>query len=126
MYAVGKDSVHKEICQSFVEKIFLKKIKAATNVEVLQEVLCRFDAIHRPQLGFDLFDHIVTSLDLILPVTLEDMKDAKTIQQTLRVKSRDAIHAATMKSEGINTIMSYDRDFDKINWIKRMTPSELQ
>lgn len=122
MYAVGKNATHKTICQSLLSKVFTQEIKAATNVEVLQEILYRFNAIHKSQLGFDLFDHILASFETILPVTLDDMKEAKKIQQTTSIKPRDAIHAATMKNAGIKTILTYDRDFDKIHWIKRRTP----
>lgn len=35
---------------------------------------------------------------------------------------QDAFHVAVMKANGITTICSYDRDFDKIREIKRQEP----
>ncbi len=36
------------------------------------------------------------------------------------LKPSDAIHVATMKKAGTAEIVSEDRDFDKIDWVKRI------
>jgi len=41
------------------------------------------------------------------------------------IKPRDAIHAATALENGIEIIVSYDRDFDKLEEIKRLDPRSL-
>lgn len=125
MYAAGKDHPFKIPSQKFLEQMTSKPKEALVNTEVLQEILYRFDAINKTGMGFIIFDQIIQSFLQVLSVTLEDLKIARKIQETLTIKSRHAIHAATMKNANLNTIVSYDRDFDKINWIKRMTPSEL-
>ena len=38
------------------------------------------------------------------------------------LEPHDAFHAAVMKANGVSTICSYDKDFDKIKGIKRQTP----
>ena len=42
-----------------------------------------------------------------------------------KIKPRDAIHAAIALENGIETIVSYDRDFDKLEEIKRLDPHSL-
>ena len=41
------------------------------------------------------------------------------------IKPRDAIHAATALENSVETIVSYDRNFDKLEEIKRLDPRNL-
>ena len=38
------------------------------------------------------------------------------------LEPHDAFHAAVMKANGVSTICSYDKDFDKVKGIKRQAP----
>lgn len=38
------------------------------------------------------------------------------------MRTYDCVHAAVMKKAGVVDIISADRDFDKIDWIKRRDP----
>lgn len=37
----------------------------------------------------------------------------------------DCVHAAIMKRAGITDIISADKDFDKITWIRRLDPKSI-
>ena len=50
---------------------------------------------------------------------------AQRLMEKYEIKPRDAIHAATALENGIETIVSYDRDFDKLEEIKRLDPRSL-
>jgi len=50
---------------------------------------------------------------------------AQRLMEKYKIKPRDAIHAATALENGIETIVSYDRDFDKLDEIKRLDPRSL-
>ena len=50
---------------------------------------------------------------------------AQGLMEKYEIKPRDAIHAATALENGIETIVSYDRDFDKLEEIKRLDPRSL-
>jgi len=50
---------------------------------------------------------------------------AQSLMEKYKIKPRDAIHAATALENGIETIVSYDRDFDKLEEIKRLDPHSL-
>ena len=50
---------------------------------------------------------------------------AQSLMEKYKIKPRDAIHAATALENGIETIVSYDRDFDKLEEIKRLVPRIL-
>jgi len=50
---------------------------------------------------------------------------AQKLMEKYGIKPRDAIHAATALENGVETIVSYDRDFDKLEEIKRLDPRNL-
>ena len=50
---------------------------------------------------------------------------AQRLMEKYKIKPRDAIHAATALENNIETIVSYDRDFDKLEEIKRLDPRSL-
>ena len=50
---------------------------------------------------------------------------AQKLMEKYGIKPRDAIHAATALENGVETIVSYDRDFDKLEEIKRLEPRNL-
>ncbi|MGP3667891.1 MAG: type II toxin-antitoxin system VapC family toxin [Candidatus Bathyarchaeota archaeon] len=47
---------------------------------------------------------------------------AQDLMEKHRLKPRDTIHAATALENKINTIVSYDRDFDSLIEVKRIEP----
>jgi len=67
---------------------------------------------------------IVEAIDAIdisvTPLTIQELRDAVILSGSLSLDIEDAIHIATMKRLGINTIASNDKDFDKVPWIKRV------
>jgi len=50
---------------------------------------------------------------------------AQKLMEKYGIKPRDAIHVATALENGVETIVSYDRDFDKLEEIKRLDPRNL-
>ncbi len=55
-----------------------------------------------------------------LGVDREIAVEALSIMRIVRLKPRDALHAATMRAHGIETIVSEDKDFDKLPGVKRI------
>ena len=58
----------------------------------------------------------------ILTIRNTTVLKAQEIMERYRLKPRDALHAATALENKIATIVSYDKDFDKIGMIKRIEP----
>ena len=50
---------------------------------------------------------------------------AQRLMEKYKIKPRDAIHAATALENGIETIVSYDRDLDEVKEINRLEPRSL-
>lgn len=122
MYAIGEQHPHKEPSKEIVRKIVAGQVEGVINTEVLQEILYRYSAIGKPNIGFQLFDTLIDTFSIIWSIEREDAIEARQIQEKHGIKPRDAIHAATMKRNEIATLYSYDQDFDQIPEIKRITP----
>ena len=126
MYAAGRDHAFKAPSADFMRAAARRRIEAVSDVEVLQEILHRYAAVRRPSVGFVVFESVVATMLLIHPVVLDDLWECRAILSRHGVvQARDAIHAAVMRRMGIRTIVSYDRHFDTISGIDRVTPDKL-
>ncbi len=82
--------------------------------------------MRQTSIGFAVFETVVATIPLIHPVSLEDLLASKAVLAAHPgVQPRDAIHVAVMQRTGIRTVVSYDRHFDQIDSVRRMTPDEL-
>ena len=126
MYVAGRDHPFKTPCTEFMRAVARRTIDAVSDVEVLQEILYRYHAIQQPDIGFAVFETVVATVPLIHPVSLEDLLASKAVlARHLGVQPRDAVHVAVMQRIGIRTVVSYDRHFDQIDTVRRVTPDQL-
>lgn len=125
MYAAGGSHPFKEPAAEFLRSVGRRQIDAVSDVEVLQEILHRYRAVHRASDGFVVFESFATTIRLFHPVVLEDLWECRAmLARHDTVQPRDAIHAAVMFRTGTRRIVSYDRHFDEIPGIVRVTPDE--
>ena len=126
MYVAGRDHPFKTPCTEFMRAVARRTIEAVSDVEVLQEILGRYHAIEQSNIGFAVFEAVVATVPMIHPVSLEDLLAAKAVlMRHPGVQPRDAIHVAVMQRIGIRTVVSYDRHFDQIDAVKRVTAEQL-
>ena len=121
MYLVGSSHAHKADAQRLLEKCALDRERLVTDAEVFQEILHRYVAIHRRDAIQPAFDALLAVTDDVFPVDLPLVERAKTIVLgNEQLSSRDALHLAVMRREGIERILSFDRGFDGIPGIERI------
>ena len=126
MYAAGRDHAFKAPSAEFMRAVGRRRVDAVSDVEVLQEILHRYRAVRRVVEGFVVFEAFATAIRLFHPVVLEDLWECRAILgQHVTVRPRDALHAAVMRRTAIRTIVSYDRHFDEIAGIDRITPDAV-
>ena len=126
MYAAGRNHPFKEPSAEFLRAVGRRRIDAVSDVEVLQEILHRYRAVQRASDGFVVFESFATAVRLFHPVVLDDLWECRAIlEQHDTIRARDAIHAAVMRRTGVRTIVSYDRHFDEIPGMDRVTPDEV-
>ena len=123
MYAVGAEHPNKSPSISYLRRVANGEIAAATDAEVLQEILHRYRAIRRWDDGsrvYDLAKNVVTN---VLPITADMVDRARSLMEAdSDLGARDAIHAAVALVNGCTAICTYDRTFDRIPGLARGTP----
>lgn len=122
MYLVGGAHPNKLGSQVLLEDAVVAGRRLVTDAEVLQEICHRFAAIGRREAIQPAYDAILGLVDEVLPVDREIAESAKDL--LLRYPSlsaRDAVHAATMRRAEIRNIMTFDRGFDALPWVDRIS-----
>lgn len=125
MYAAGREHPLKALCVAILRRAAQEELEAVTNAEVLQEILYRYSAIGERERGLHLARLAVDQVGgEVLPVTLADMQRAFALVDRYgpKIKSRDAVHAATMLNHGLTHLISADGHFDVIEGITRVDP----
>ena len=120
MYMVGEPHPNKDRTLFLVRQLVDEGESMVTDVEVYQELLHRYSAIHR----LDSLDDALRTLDSIadeaLTFEIPEIRLARGLIESVQgISARDAIHVAVMHGAGINRIFSFDRGFDNCPGIVR-------
>ncbi len=130
VYLIGDDEVIKSQVRHTLKQQIEKHATFVTNVEVLQEILHIYSSRLRKSGNAswlakceEAFLQVRTLCTELWPITHDDALNALAwIKQNFHSSSRDALHLATMRFHGIDTILSGDRHFDGIEGINRINP----
>ena len=123
MYAAGREHPLKTRATRFLEQVARGSVDAVTDAEVLQEILHRYRALGRWVEGRIVYDTARIVFPEALPVTADVMDRARGLLNEYSVlMARDAVHAAVVQVHGLNSICSFDRDFDKVSGLRRIEP----
>ncbi|MHA1616777.1 MAG: type II toxin-antitoxin system VapC family toxin [Candidatus Njordarchaeales archaeon] len=116
----GKEKRMKEEAKNIVSRI-MKGEEVITTVVHLSEIVNILK--HGISLA-DLNDIVFTLLSMenieITDVKKEDYLHAASLGKELMLDPNDALAVIVMKREGIDEIYTFDTDFDKVKWIKRL------
>jgi predicted nucleic acid-binding protein len=121
MYLVGGPHPNKEAARRLLERAIVDEERLVTDAEVLQEILHRYVAIARRDAIGPAFDAILGVVDAVLPIELSDVQRARGLLGTPRLQARDAIHVAVMQRHHIERILSFDRAFEEVPGLTRLT-----
>lgn len=123
MYAGGADVRWREICDAVLESLQQSRVRVVTNAEVLQEILHRYFAQHRPGEARTVHRAARELCDEIFPVTEQHTTRALALLLEYDgLSARDAIHIATMEERAVRTIVSADQGFDAVPSVERIDP----
>jgi predicted nucleic acid-binding protein len=121
MYAAGADHELKAPSQEVVRRVAAGELEAAISAEVVQEILHRFVAIGRAELGAHLARDALDLFDPVLPITHAVMSRMPAlIERYPALSARDLVHVATCVEVGIGRIVSPDRGFDAVRELDRI------
>jgi len=121
-YAKMMDREYGKPCAEILSKIMKGEIKAITSALVTVELA---NALRKYGFGREVKGVVdaLFSLDIsIHEVDPLDVRNAVNIFDEFKISPYDCTHVAIMRRIGIVDIISADRDFDKIPWIKRSDP----
>jgi uncharacterized protein len=123
MYAAGSPHPYKDSCVRILADLETGTLTGAVNTEILQELLYRYSYINLADKGVQLCRDLLRYPLRVLPVTEADIRLAIDLFEAHRgagFKPRDALHAATMKNNGIVQLISADKDFDRLDFLTRV------
>lgn len=123
MYAAGRAHPFKHRAAAFLEKVSAGAVEASIDAEVLQEILHRYRALERWTEGRVVYDTARILFPEVLAVTGQVMDSACGLMDDLSgLMARDALHAAVVAVYGLASITSFDRDFDRVEGLRRLEP----
>jgi predicted nucleic acid-binding protein len=124
MYANGVEHPLQAPCRRIMRGIADGQIEAVTSTEVVQEILHRFIAIGRPEIGARIATLTMDAFAPVLPITHALMRRVPDLAGKYpSLAARDLIHVATCIHEGITDIISPDRGFDVVAEVRRIDPT---
>jgi predicted nucleic acid-binding protein len=122
MYVIGAEHPLKHRSVALLRGALERGERLVADVEVLQEIVHRYVAIDRREAIQPAFDALLAVVDDVLPVHLEHLLRAKEVVLASRhVSSRDALHVAVMEVAGITRLLSFDRGFDTLPGLTRVS-----
>lgn len=109
MYLVGAPHPNRDSLVRFLREHASESY--VSSAEVYQEIIHRGVALDRRAMitaGFELLDELV---DRVFPITRGDAERAREIAEAQRrLSARDCLHLAVMEAQGIDRVLSFDRD----------------
>lgn len=122
MYLIGAPHPNKEAAVKVVERLIQKGERLVTDVEVFQEILHRYSSIGRPEFIEPAFDLLRSLADEIFSIEMATVETAQSLLvQTSGLSARDAIHLASMRVHRIPHIFTFDKGFDGIVGVRRVS-----
>jgi len=126
MYISGGQHPLKVPCSNALRRAVEAGCELVTDSEVLQEIIHRYFSIGRAATAAAVFSAATSICDEVLAVDPRLAAAALGILlEAPSMSPRDAIHVASMQEHGVDSILTTDRDFDTIEGITRVDPSEL-
>jgi len=109
MYLVGAEHPHKADAQRLLDDLIAREERLVTDAEVLQEILHRYTAIDRPDAIQPAFDAVLSVVDDVFPIGVEEAEGAKqVVLGGYGLSARDATHVAGMRSHTEHRILCSD------------------
>jgi predicted nucleic acid-binding protein len=122
-YLTGDDPEKFERCKDLFKQALEKKVVLLTSGMVIAEIIWTLSSFYKvPK------DEIIEKVSVIINTSNLKIPDKKLISETLTLYSQknidyiDAYNSVFMSENDCGQIFSYDKDFDRIENIKRLEP----
>ena len=126
MYAAGSAHPLREPCREALTRAVDQEVSLITDAEVLQEILHRYFSIGRPESARTVHQSAIDLCDEVLAIDVKHTTRAlELLLEHSELTPRDAIHVATMEYQGLELLLSTDRDFDNLSQVERIDPADF-
>lgn len=126
LYAAGGEHRLRDPCRRILRKVEEGSLPANTGSEVVQELLFVLSRRGMVEQGILLARTVLALFPEVLPRTRADVTGAcDLLERHPSLTPRDAVHVATMRGHGIDTILSADTHFDVVDGIRRVDPGSM-
>ncbi|MGI8929091.1 MAG: type II toxin-antitoxin system VapC family toxin [Candidatus Limnocylindrales bacterium] len=127
MYAAGDAHELREPSARIVRLVRDGQLDAVISAEVIQEILHRFVAIRRPDIGSRMARDALDLFAPVLPITHGVMdRMPALVDQYPALAARDLVHVATCIENGIGVIVSPDRGLDAVSEVTRVPVEDIE
>ncbi len=124
-YAKIMDKKYGPSCSAIVRSIASHQLGATISSLILLEVANALRKYGRPR---DVAPEVraISTLGLeTFQMDSSDVREAAEIFDRVAINPYDCLHAAIMKRYDLREIISADKEFDKLQWLKRTDPQQL-
>ncbi|MBN2518477.1 MAG: type II toxin-antitoxin system VapC family toxin [Candidatus Altiarchaeota archaeon] len=101
------------------------KTDAITSSLTMDELMWTLIKHGKKHLVTEVVHSIYESRLMVVPVSSQAPLKACEFLERFELSPRDAIHAAVIKENNLNDILSEDRHFDNVSWLKRYSPKSF-
>jgi len=124
---VALDQEKADECQEFLDKIFEGKIKVFTTDFIIDSVILTLESkgAEIKQIKEFLLNLFASKGLTIFSPDFMDKVIALELSKDLKIDFEDSLVLVAMKALKIKELVSFDSDFDKIGWVKRITPDKI-
>jgi uncharacterized protein len=124
-YAKIMDRRYGESCSAIVRGIAEHRIDAVISSLILLEVS---NALRKYGRAKDVAPEVraISTLGIeTYPMDASDVREAAELFEQVEINPYDCLHAAVMKRYNLTQIISADREFDKLSWLRRIDPEKV-
>ena len=128
MYAASSHHPYRASCAWVMREIAAGRLEAAVDTEIIQELLYRYAALGRWEIGAAIASELLTIVPSVYSVMAEDCRSALGLLAEYGPRGmavRDMIHVVVMNRHGLTHIVSTDAHFDQFEGIARLDPHDL-
>jgi len=125
LYAAGGEHPYRAPCQDLLRRVAEGKLDATTSSEVVQEILYVLTRRGLRAEAVALARNILAVFPALLEIGAGEMTEACDLLESMpELPARDAVHAATMLTHEIFTIITADTHFGQLAQVQRLAPDE--
>ena len=125
-YAKIMDRAYGRSCSNVLRKVASGATNASTSALVAVEVA---NALRKYGLAKDVPAEVraIFSLGIeVFHLEATDVREAAEIFAETNIGPYDCAHAAIMRRNGLKEIISADKEFDRLHWLKRLDPRSIE